>query len=179
MTRGGDGRVSVDGTEYEVDPDLADETVILWWGLFDQDLFVEHAGKRYGPYSPSRGAIPLYRYRKYQKTKSEERIDRVMTLAQQLGLPRAAVTGEADALPLSLQRPLAVPRQPFPEPAAEPAFPSVIAAKSAIADLLRRPLAKLPEADLAFVNALVSDTLDRRAVLRQVCERFGLPLRES
>jgi hypothetical protein len=63
--------------------------VILWWGLFDQELFVEQAGKRYGPYSPSRGAIPLYRYRKYQKTKSEERIDRVMALAQQLGLPRA------------------------------------------------------------------------------------------
>jgi hypothetical protein len=176
---GGDARVSVDGTEYEVDPDLADETVILWWGLFDQELFVEHAGKRYGPYSPSRGAIPLYRYRKYQKTKSEERIDRVMALAQQLGLPRAAVTGEADALSAPLQRPVAVPRQPFPEPSDDPAFPSVIAARSAIADLLRMPLAKLPEADLAFVNALVSDTLDRRAVLRKVCERFGLPVRES
>jgi hypothetical protein len=176
---GSDARVSVEGTEYEVDPDLADVTVILWWGLFDQELFVEHAGKRYGPYSPSRGAIPLYRYRKYQQTKSEERIDRVMTLAQQLGLPRAAVTGEADVLPVALQRPIAVPHQPFPEPALQPAFPSVIAAKSAIADLLRMPLAKLPEADLAFVNALVSDTLDRRAVLRQVCERFGLPLREN
>ncbi|HTV46141.1 MAG TPA: IS481 family transposase [Stellaceae bacterium] len=176
---GGDARVSVDGTEYEVDPDLADETVILWWGLFDQELFVEHAGKRYGPYSPSRGAIPLYRYRKYQKTKSEERIDRVMALAQQLGLPRAAVTGEADALSAPLQRPVAVPRQPFPEPSDDPAFPSVIAARSAIADLLRMPLAKLPEADLAFVNALISNTLDRRAILRKVCERFGLPVRES
>jgi hypothetical protein len=98
-----------------------------------------------------------------------------MALAQQLGLPRAAVTGDTDVLPAALQRPIAVPHQPFPEPA----FPSVIAAKSAIADLLRMPLAKLPEADPAFVNALVSDTLDRRAVLRQVCERFGLPLRED
>jgi hypothetical protein len=153
--------------------------VILWWGLFDQELFVEHAGKRYGPYGPSRGAIPLYRYRKYQKTKSEERIDRVMALAQQLGLPRTAVTGDVDALPVPLHRPVAVPRQSFPEPGGDPTFPSVIAAKSAIADLLRMPLAKLPEADLAFVNALVTDALDRRTVLRKVCERFGLPLREN
>jgi hypothetical protein len=176
---GGDARVSVDGTEYEVDPDLAGETVILWWGLFDQELFVEHGGKRYGPYSPSRGAIPLYRYRKYQKTKSEERIDRVMALAQQLGLPRAAITGEADRLAAPLERPIAAPRQPFPEPAVEVAFPTILAAKRAIADLLRMPLAKLPEEDLAFVNALVSETLDRRAVLRKVCARFGLPPQEA
>jgi acyl-CoA synthetase (AMP-forming)/AMP-acid ligase II len=32
---GGDARVSVDGVNYEVDPDLAGETVILWWGIFD------------------------------------------------------------------------------------------------------------------------------------------------
>jgi hypothetical protein len=176
---GGDARVSVDGTEYEVDPDLAGETVILWWGLFDQELFVEHGGKRYGPYSPSRGAIPLYRYRKYQKTKSEERIDRVMALAQQLGLPRAAITGEADRLAAPLERPIAAPRQPFPEPAVEVAFPTILAAKRAIADLLRMPLAKLPEEDLAFVNTLVSETLDRRAVLRKVCARFGLPPQEA
>lgn len=32
---GGDARVSVEGTLYEVDADLAGETVLLWWGLFD------------------------------------------------------------------------------------------------------------------------------------------------
>jgi hypothetical protein len=47
---GGDARVSVDGVTYEVDPDLAGETVMLWWGLFDQDLYVEYGERRYGPY---------------------------------------------------------------------------------------------------------------------------------
>jgi putative transposase len=129
-------------------------------------------------YSPSRGAIPLYRYRKYQKTKSEERIDRVIALAQQLGLPRAAVAGEADMLRAPLERPTTVPRQPFPEPVEETAFQTVLAAKRAIADLLSRPLAKLSPEDLAFINALLSETLDRRAVIGKVCQRFGLPPRE-
>ncbi|MFB2917138.1 hypothetical protein ACE1CB_01460, partial [Aerosakkonema sp. BLCC-F2] len=30
-----DARISVEAVSYEVDPDLAGETVILWWGLFD------------------------------------------------------------------------------------------------------------------------------------------------
>ncbi len=38
----GDATVSVEGSSYEVEPDLAGETVTLLWGLFDQQLFVEH-----------------------------------------------------------------------------------------------------------------------------------------
>ena len=46
-----------------------------------------------------RGAIPLYRYRKYQKSRAEERLDKVVKRADQLGLPRAAVTGGDRPLP--------------------------------------------------------------------------------
>ncbi len=80
-TVAGDATVSVEGVAYEVEPVLAGETVTLWWGLFDQELFVEHEGKRFGPYQPSRGAVPLYRYRKYQKSRTEERLDKVVRLA--------------------------------------------------------------------------------------------------
>jgi hypothetical protein len=98
-TVAGDATVSVEGVSYEVEPELAGETVTLLWGLFDQQLFVEHGGKRYGPYEPSRGAVPLYRYRKYQKSRAEERLDKVVRLADQLGLPRATVTGGDRPLP--------------------------------------------------------------------------------
>lgn len=47
-----DARITVDGVSYEVDPDLAGETVILWWGLFDNELYVEAGERRYGPYTP-------------------------------------------------------------------------------------------------------------------------------
>ena len=102
----------------------------LWWGLFDQDLYVEFEGKRFGPYQPSRGAIPLYRYRKYQKSRAEERLDKVVRLADQLGLPRAAVSG-ADrplpSLPLGAAS-MQVRGTPFPEPeAGDIAFPTPLA----------------------------------------------------
>ena len=30
------------GVAYMVDAELAGETVSLWWGLFDNELYVEH-----------------------------------------------------------------------------------------------------------------------------------------
>ncbi len=170
----GDATVSVEGAAYEVEPELAGETVTLWWGLFDQELFVEHEGKRFGPYQPSRGAVPLYRYRKYQKSRAEERLDKVVKLADQLGLPRAAVTGGDRPLP-SLATGAAsmpVPRVPFPEPAVEVAFPTPLAAKLAISVQLSRPLGSLPETDRLFIDALLAETLDREAVAARVREHF-------
>jgi hypothetical protein len=53
-----DARVTVEGTTYEVEPDLAGETVLLLWGLFDDELYVEYEGERSGPYYPVSGPIP-------------------------------------------------------------------------------------------------------------------------
>lgn len=64
-----DARVSIGGIAYEVDPDLAGENVVLWWGLFDNELYVEFGEKRYGPYHSVNGPIPLGRYRSFKKTK--------------------------------------------------------------------------------------------------------------
>lgn len=60
----------MEGVTYEVDPDLAGEEVVLWWGPFDQELYVEHGDRRYGPYGPVGGPIPLHKYRKHQKTRA-------------------------------------------------------------------------------------------------------------
>ena len=173
-TVAGDATVSFEGVAYEVEPDLAGETVTLLWGLFDQELHIEHDGRRFGPYQPSRGAIPLYRYRKYQKSKAEERIDRVVKLADQLGLPRAALSGGEAPFPSLPPRAAAMPvhTTPFPETAADLTFKSPIAARLAIADLLSRPLSTLSPDDRAFIDALLSETLERDAVMGRVRERF-------
>ncbi len=57
---GSDARLSMHGTQYEVDGDLAGEEVLLWWGLFDHELFAELNDKRYGPYQPVGGPLPLH-----------------------------------------------------------------------------------------------------------------------
>ena len=94
---GVDARVSLEGTLYQVDPDLAGEEVILWWGLFDNALYVERGEQRYGPYEPVGGPIPLHRYRSFKKTKTQQRAERIATLAEKLALPGSVWGGPAVA----------------------------------------------------------------------------------
>ena len=60
-----DARITIDGTQYEVEPDMAGEWVVLLWGLFDEEMYVEYDGERFGPpttpfpgRSPSTGSAP-------------------------------------------------------------------------------------------------------------------------
>lgn len=167
-----DARVSVDGVPYQVDPELAGLTVTLWWGLFDDQLFIEHEQERYGPYQPVGGPIPLHRYRRFKKTKQEQRAERIEALADQLQLPKAAL--EDDPRLQNPTSPITLPAQPFidPDPFQELAFPGVIAAKKVIADYLGMPLAKLPAEQLDFINTLVAETLDKQTVMARVREYF-------
>jgi hypothetical protein len=169
---GGDARLSIEGVVYEVDPVLAGEHVVLWWGLFDQDLYVEFGDQRFGPFSPIGGPIPLHRYRKYQKTKIEERADRVAELAARLGIPRATLDGAGTPTAAGAAREPVKRRFVDPDPFHEIAYTSALAAKLAIADELATPLARLSADDRAFVTDLVSTTLEKKAVLAKVRERF-------
>ncbi|RMS14261.1 Integrase [Pseudomonas coronafaciens pv. coronafaciens] len=68
--------------------------------------------------------------------------------------------------------PVELPRLPFDAEAYEYQFPSVIAAKLAVANELAQPLAKLSKEDLAFIHQVVSETLIRRVVLERVRSYF-------
>jgi len=160
---GVDARVSSDGTLYEVDPDLAGEEVVLWWGIFDNELYVERGEQRYGPYTPIGGPIPLHRYRRFKKTKTQRRTERIEALAEKLALPRSVwgdLVAETTPAPPS-------PRTPFvdPDPFQEITFPNVIAAKRAVADYLNMPLAKLPLEALDKLNAALADSLRKADVI--------------
>ena len=115
---------AVGGVLYQVDPNLAGETVVLWWGLFDQELYVEHGARRYGPYQPLGGPIPLHRYRRFKKTVIEQRAERIEALAAQLVLPRAAADG-AGRMRSTSTRPQRRPSNPLsiPIPFQEFAYP--------------------------------------------------------
>ena len=179
---GVDARITVNGTIYEVATELAGETVLLWWGLFDQDLYAEFGGKRFGPYSPSGGPIPLHRYRSPKKSKADERADRVADLAERLGLPRATLAGNSDlAAAIAPPRPLPAPVRRFvdPDPFQELTFSNAFNAKRAIADCLAMPLAKLPAEQLAWIDALLVETLEKKSVLSRVREHFQAATRRG
>jgi hypothetical protein len=167
-----DCRLSVAGVVYEVDPELAGETVVVWWGLFDQELWVERGEERFGPFHPIGGPIPLHRYRKHRKSRRESRAEQVAALADRLVLPRAAVSGEDGVV--EVRTAAAIPMQPFrdPDPFHELTFAGPLAARRAIADEIRLPLGKLSDEDRAFVDALLGRTLARAEVLAAVREHF-------
>ncbi|ENR4285649.1 transposase family protein, partial [Salmonella enterica] len=140
---GVDARITIDGTAWEVEPDMAGETVILLWGLFDEEMYVEFTGETWGPYYPVSGPVPLHRYRTFRRGKAAERADRIHALARQLNIPISALSG-SDLRVVSddtQQRIDALPHQPFDTRKFEYHFPTVIAAKLAIADDLAIPLA--------------------------------------
>jgi hypothetical protein len=80
-----------------VDEELVGQAVVLWWGLFDDELFVEREGRKYGPYRPVGGLIPFDRYRAFRKTPAERRAERVEAIAVSLALPREALTTDPRA----------------------------------------------------------------------------------
>jgi hypothetical protein len=163
-----DARVAVGGTRYEVDPELAGEEVVLWWGLFDHELYVEHGEKRFGPYIPVGGPIPLHHYRAFKKTRAQTRADRIEALAANLDLPRAALESRPEMAAFSM--PDSLPAKAFadPDPFQEFSYPTPLAAKRAIADFLGLPLAKLPPDQLERINTIVNETLNKQDVLARV-----------
>ena len=168
---GVDARVTIAGTAYEVDPQLAGEVVLLLWGLFDDALYVEYEGERSGPYFPVSGPIPLHRYRTFKRGKREERADRIRHVADQLTLPLAALAGD-DLRLHSPTMPLTLPKQAFDADTLEYHFPTSVAAKLAIAEDLGVPLAKLTPDDRAFIDHVLAETRMRRLVLRRVRDHF-------
>jgi hypothetical protein len=175
---GVDARVSVEGVAYEVDPDLAGETVVLWWGLFDNELYVEFNSHRYGPFHPIDGPIPLHRYRKHKKTKTEERADKIANLALKLGLPKTALDKNADLQFLvDKYKELEPTVTPFndPDPFQEFTYPNILSAKLAISDYLALPLAKLSLEQMAFIDRLLTETLNKKVIISRVKEYFQKP----
>ncbi len=149
---------------------------MVWWGLFDQELWVEHGEERFGPFHPVGGPVSLHRYRRHRKSRREVRADRVGDLAQQLVLPRSALSGEDDVVLIGTVSTAAehVSMRPFrdPDPFQELNFPTPLAAKRAIADEIRLPLGMLSDDDRGFIDALVARTLSRPELIAAVRDRF-------
>lgn len=169
---GSDARIAVGGAHYEVDPDLAGEDVLLWWGLFDHDLFVEWNDRRFGPYRPYGGPIPLHKYRKHRKSAREKRAETVAALAEKISVPKAALSGLGSTLATAEVIPL--PKVAFadPDPWGEIAYANALSARRAISDQLRRPLGELGDDDLAFIADLVGRSLNKTDIETAIRDRF-------
>ncbi|MTH95270.1 DDE-type integrase/transposase/recombinase [Roseibium sp. RKSG952] len=168
-----DARVSVGGAYYEVDSDLAGEDVLLWWGLFDHELFVEWNDKRYGPFRPYGGPIPLHRYRKRKPSRREIRAQTVAKLAEQISVPKSALSGSINPTgPLAEIAPLSKIRFSDPDPWGQINYETTLSAKRAISYILDRPLAELNLEDREFITGLVNRTLNKSEIKIAIRQHF-------
>ncbi|MBN8662861.1 MAG: transposase family protein, partial [Candidatus Obscuribacter phosphatis] len=178
-----DCTISMDGgVKYEVSPELAGEKVVVWWGLFDNELFVEHGEVKYGPYKPSGGPIPLHTFRRHKKTRREKTAERIEDLSKKLAVPRSVLTGKAEnSQVVSLIQQSPIPSTPFKDrfEYETPEFENKSVAKLAISKCLGRAIAELPEEARQFITDLVSQTLNKKEVLEGAKSYFAKARRKD
>lgn len=172
---GPDALISVNGIHYEVSHELADHDVILWWGLFDHELFVEFGERRYGPYKPSGGPIEINRFKSFKKTAAEKRADAIEILSQQINIPIGVLSKDSrsiDSLLKKLPEDTVIKTFKDPDPFHQKHYPNTISAKVAISELLGLPLAKLSDDERRIIDLKLSETLEKSEIIDMVKTYF-------
>ncbi len=94
---------------------------------------------------------------------------------ENLQLPRAALESQPDLSGFGNDKPLPQTAiRPFqdPDPFHEFTYPTVLAGRRAIADYLAQPLARLSSEQLAFIDELLAETLQKKVILQRVRDYF-------
>jgi hypothetical protein len=171
----GDATIKVNGGTYRVDSALAGHDVILWWGLFDTELFIEHGEEKFGPFHPDDGPIPLHRFRAMRKTKAEKRADSIEKLAKEIALPKEALTDDSRttaAFKRCLSEGTPVVQFKDSDPFQEFTYPGVLEAKKAIANYLGIPLSKLSEQQREKIDTILSGSLQKKEIMDEIRRYF-------
>lgn len=177
---GSDACVSINGVKFQLSSDMAGQQVTLLLGLLDNELRVEFNDSQHGPFYPSTGPIPLHTYKTPAKSQQEYRADDIHQLAQDLSVPLSVMTGnKEDQVVKRLTVAHAVQQEqvsvPFEEDQPK-AFKNRLEAKQAIAHYLCRPLAELTAAQLAYIDQVIGESLNKTSVLSKIKHYFSLTL---
>jgi hypothetical protein len=175
------GCVGIDGIRFQLSHEMAGQEVTLLWGLFDNELYVEFNNEKQGPFYPEEGPIPFGKFRKHKKSSVEIKADRIGQLAKAISLPRSALSDSkssdqallTQANILHLEKPNSTPfdDNPFLQTAT---FKNKLDAKTAIADYLGKPLSRLTDLQMAAINTILDESLDKKAVLEKIRAYFTL-----
>ncbi len=178
-TAGTDARVQVNGQVYQLAPELAGQKLIVYWGLFDNEIFAEYEGKKYGPFCLAEPALPFGKFQAFKKTKEEERADHIAATAKKIVLPKSALSGRKEDE--FIKPMLEIPSVPFVDldPYEEINFVSTHEAKLAISGVLGIPLGRLQEHQLKNIDAILAENLNKKWVIKKVKELFSLKLCEK
>ena len=179
---GNDACVNVNSVKYQLSSEFAGQTVTLLVGLFDNELRISYENEHYGPFYPANGPIPFGNYRSLKKTSKEKRANHIEELAKIISIPRAVLTkGNVSEQKLINDANLINQNQPFiafalDNPFEQRKFKNELEAKLAIAKWLGYPLGRLLPEQIAEINEIVSENLDKKFVMAQVKELFKIKL---
>lgn len=182
-----DACITFSGVRYQLTGEMAGEKVTILLGLFDDEMYVEFAGQKHGPFYPASAPIPLNTFRSFKKTKLEKQLDKVEILSKQLSLPRSVLTGQFGSDLKLIEQAKLIPAEvkptpfvPFEENNIEMMyFKTTIEAKLAISKLLGKPLATVPEAQRLELDKFISESLHKPTLLGKVKEFFKIKLVSS
>lgn len=170
-----DACVNVNGTSYQLTADMAGNEVILLHGILDNELYVEFLEKKFGPFYPSCGPIPLHSFHRHKKSITEKRADEIAQLAYTLSVPISIMAAEEPRIINSLEKSHAIlnnqPYIPFDEDKII-FFQDQIEARQAIALFLNKPLAELSEQQSKHINQIIEESLNKHHVITKVKQLF-------
>ena len=151
-----DACISIDGIKFQLTSDMAGCRVTLLLGVFDNEMYVEFKDKKYGPFYPNTGPIPLHTFKRHPKSKQEKKADDITHLAQTLSVPLSVMTGKVDQKVITnLTGAQAIQQEQISIPFENDQpkfFDNRLEAKQAISHFLGRPLAQLNSENLAYIN---------------------------
>lgn len=162
-TVGIDSTLSLDGVAYKVDSELLGLEVTVWHGPLDNSIFVEHGGRKHGPFVPAGEPISLHQYRAYKKTALERKIEDIEELARNISIPRAAL--DAPPIPQAPREQPRIQTAECPDPFAQIRFDSALDARRFLAKTIGRPLGLLPPEHLSAIDVVLSTTLEKSRIL--------------
>ena len=175
---GSDACVSIEGVPYQLSNELSGLTVTLLWKLFDNELYVEHERQQYGPFHPAKEPIPFGQYRPFKKSQREKKADHIGELAKAISIPRAALSGATASTEQLLDESKLVqeklPSVPFSNQLVTTTFQNAIDAKVEISKWLGFSLGRLQAPQMASINALLAETLDKEIVMARVKKLFEI-----
>ena len=155
-----DATLEVDGISYQLEPQLANRKVIVLYGLLDRQIYIESGTKMLGPFYPTNNIISFGSYRKHKKTNAEHQADEIAEIAKDLSVPKDVMLYHDE---IDYQN---INRKPFEEDRF--IFSNKIEAKKFISNYIGSPLAQMSRNYLQFIDNLLTETLDKELIIRQL-----------
>lgn len=172
-----DAHVSLDGILYKVDDELVGREVTVWYGLLDNNVFIDYNGDKFGPFTPTTGPISLGTYRSAKLTAAERALKKIEKMVEKISLPRSVVDANYNNNPHNInevKEKIIVKSKLFEikDVFEEFRFSTTVRARMFIASLIGVPLGSLEQDKLDRIQALVSETLEKKKIIDGVQEIF-------